>query len=265
MPFAPCALPFALTLPPDEHAGLEFFGVCVGDGSQDVTEGGVTDVPGFLHCEQPGEKDVGPSGGPGCHCLVAGGIGSPHCFRKLEDVFSSRPSCYVLLGLAEQWAACSVCQTRKRPLPVLGVFEPKSVAITQAHKLVQDDSTEEGAVNFQHASREQLQPRCVVGIQSSNLLQDLARNPHRTAHVSRGNSAGPQKVLASLRRREECACPRHHTSMGWEDAQAHAALSSRHGLEQLSTTPRASQLQEEQSSQRHRRLALGQDIFIRAM
>lgn len=81
--------------------------------------------------------------------------------------FSSSPSFCVLLGLAEQWAAC---QIGKRHLPILGVFEPKPVTITQAHKLVQDDGTEEGAISLQHASREQLQPSRVVGIQGSDLL-----------------------------------------------------------------------------------------------
>lgn len=82
----------------------------------------------------------------------------------------------------------------KTHLPVLGVFEPKSVAITQAHKLIQDDGTEEGAVSLHHASGEQLQPGRVVGIQSSDLLQDLAGNPHRT-HVSRENSARASESL----------------------------------------------------------------------
>lgn len=79
----PCALLLhkALTLAPDKHVGLEICGVCVGDSSQDIVEGGVTDLPSFLHCEQPGEKDIGPSGSPGCYLLAAGGIHSLHHFR----------------------------------------------------------------------------------------------------------------------------------------------------------------------------------------
>lgn len=62
----------------------------------------------------------------------------------------------------------------KRHLPIFGVLKPEPVTITQAHKLVQDDGTEEGTVTFQHASREQLQPGRVVSVQGSN-LQDLGR------------------------------------------------------------------------------------------
>lgn len=85
-------------------------------------------------------------------------------------------------------------QIETRPLPILGVFEPKPVAITQAHKLVQDDGREEGAISLQHASREQLQPSHVVGIQGSDVLQDLVRNPHHTC-VSTGNSARASESL----------------------------------------------------------------------
>lgn len=86
------------------------------------------------------------------------------------------------------WGLQSSCQIATRPLPILGVFEPKPVAITQAQKLFQDDGREEGAISLQHASREQLQPCHVVAIQGSDLLQDLVRNPQHTS-VSTGNSA----------------------------------------------------------------------------
>lgn len=92
------------------------------------------------------------------------------------------------------WGLQSSCQTGTRPLPILGVFKPKPVAVTQAHKLLQDDGREEGAISLQHASREHLQPSHVVGIQGSNLLQDLVRNPHHTS-VSTGNSAGASESV----------------------------------------------------------------------
>lgn len=82
--------------------------------------------------------------------------------------------------------ACSAHPMEKRHLPILGVLKPEPVAVAQAHKLVQDDGTEEGALSLQHASGEHLQPGRVVGIQVSNVLQDLARNPHHT-HVNRGD------------------------------------------------------------------------------
>lgn len=82
--------------------------------------------------------------------------------------------------------ACSAHPMGKRHLPILGVLKPEPVAVAQAHKLVQDDGTEEGALSLQHASGEHLQPGRVVGIQVSNVLQDLARNPHHT-HVNRGD------------------------------------------------------------------------------
>lgn len=75
----------------------------------------------------------------------------------------------------------------KRHLPIFGVLKPEPVTITEAHKLVQDDSAEEGTVTFQHASREQLQPGCVVSVQGSD-FQDLARNPHH-AQMSRGKTS----------------------------------------------------------------------------
>lgn len=57
--------PFALTRAPDKHVGLEVCGGRVGDGSQDVVEGGITDCPDFVHCEQPGEKKHGVKHWPG--------------------------------------------------------------------------------------------------------------------------------------------------------------------------------------------------------
>ena len=75
----------------------------------------------------------------------------------------------------------------KRHLPIFGVLKPEPVTITEAHKLVQDDSAEEGTVTFQHASREQLQPGCVVSVQGSD-FQDLARNPHH-AQMRRGKTS----------------------------------------------------------------------------
>lgn len=64
--FPPCALPLqgALTLSPSEHVGLEVCGFGRGDRSQHAVEGGVTDLPDLLLCEQPGEKDKETSG---CH------------------------------------------------------------------------------------------------------------------------------------------------------------------------------------------------------
>lgn len=67
-PFPPCALPLhaALTLSPNEHVGLELCGVGIGDRSQDTVKGGVTDLPDFLLCEQPEEKDMETSVCPRC-------------------------------------------------------------------------------------------------------------------------------------------------------------------------------------------------------
>lgn len=97
-------------------------------------------------------------------------------------------------SLCVNWGLQSSCQIGTRPLPVLGVFEPKPVTVTQAHKLFQDDGGEEGAISLQHSSREQLQPSQVVGIQGSDLLQDLVRNPHHQC-VSTGNSARASESL----------------------------------------------------------------------
>lgn len=188
VPLAPCALPLrgALTLAPDKHVGLEVCGVCVGDSSQDIVEGGVTDLPGFLCREQPGKKMWSQVVAPGATGWQQEGL-APRTISGTGEAggFSFlQPQFLCVTGLAEQAA----CPKGKRHLPILGVFKPKPVAITQAHKLVQDDGTEEGAVSLQHASRDQLQPSCVVGIQGSDILQDLARSAHRT-HVSGGNSA----------------------------------------------------------------------------
>ena len=173
--------------------------------------------------------------------------------------FPPAPVFFVLLGLAEQWAAC---QMGKRHLPILGVFEPKPVAITKAHKLVQDDGTEEGAISLQHASGEQLQPGRVVGIQGSDLLQDLARNPHRT-HVSTGNSARASESLGKPQEEQGTFISQASHIRGLEGYSV--PCSPELGLKQVNITPRASQLQEEQSTQRHGSLAPGQDIFIHAV
>lgn len=104
--FAPRALLLykALTLIPDKHMGLELevCGVCIDDSSQDVMEGGVTDLPDFLCCEQPGEKRCGATGVTGWQqegftpCTVLGTEEAGGCF------FSSSFSFCVILGLAEQ-------------------------------------------------------------------------------------------------------------------------------------------------------------------
>lgn len=93
-PFPPCALPLhtALTLSPNEHVGLEVCGFGIGDRSQDTVKGGVTDLPDFLLCEQPEEKDVETS---------VSLASNRRELRKLEDAFSSSPSFHVLLGFAE--------------------------------------------------------------------------------------------------------------------------------------------------------------------
>lgn len=80
------ALQAALTLPPDEHVALEVCNVSRGDCSQDVTECGVTDLPGFCLCEEPGETVAEPTGGPRVPWLSpetwGAGVCSPCCIRN---------------------------------------------------------------------------------------------------------------------------------------------------------------------------------------
>lgn len=126
------------------------------------------------------------------------------------------------------WCLQSSSQTGTRPLPILGVFKPKPVAITQAQELFQDDGREEGAISLQHASREQLQPSQVVVIQSSNLLQDLVRNPQHTS-VSTGSSARAPESAGKPWRCKECAFRRHYTHL-WAGRMLSLTQPGAHGL-----------------------------------
>lgn len=57
--------------------------------------------------------------------------------------------------------------TIERHLPILCVFKPKPVPISQTLKLVLDDGSEEGSIAFQHASREEFQLGGVIVVHGS--------------------------------------------------------------------------------------------------